>query len=351
MDHQLIILRPPIPAADFQQVERFIREANVLTCFDSSVDPASAILFVSEKFRFGTETRALIDLNIFRDILSLGRLDPGRDESHRKLAAAVVLFFQAAEVLVEPCMALHESPSDAARELELFYRIDNAEPLELLEVFHGKRTSVSLPDLPEAVSVHEVALKRPLHGTALLEVALLKLATLLREERSNFERIERFLIWSFEEFMFLQEPVILAIHQLAGNRPKPLLRGFNKPNPSGRLEGVRNALWDCLLIREWIQRVERQDAESEIWLLCSRDETLREYARKLLVTDPVINNVDQVVDATIASIWTTHQAKRISELYHQLTSRSDDPSRALHQSVGVLDLESLRTKLRKQLTE
>lgn len=347
----MIILRPPIPAADFPQVERLIRESGVLTCFDSSVDSASAICFVNEKVRFGTETRALLDLNVFRDILSLGRPDPGRNADHRRLAAAVVLFFQAAEVLVEPCMALHESPSDAERELELFQRIDNADPRELLEVFHGKRTLVSLPDLPVPAAIDQTALKRPLHGTALLEVALLKLATLLREDISNFERVERFLTWSFEEFLFIQEPVILAIHQLAGNRPKPLLRDYNNLNPSDRLKGIRNALWDCLLIREWTRRVMTQDTDSKVWLLCSRDETLRDYARKLIATGPGLENVEQIMDATVASIWPNHQAKRISELYHQLTSRADDPTRAFHRSGGKLDLESMKKRLRKQLTE
>lgn len=345
----MIILRLPIPAADFQQVEGVVREAGILTCFDSSIDPANAILFVSEKLRFGTETRSLIDLNIFRDILSLGRPDPGRDASHQKLAASVVLFFQAADILVEPCMALHESPSDAKRELELFQQIDNAEPRDLLEVFQGKRTAVSLPDLPHSVSIDVAALKRPLQGTALLEVALLKLATLLREELTNFERIEQFLIWSFETFLFIQEPVILAIHQLAGNRPKPLLRGFNKPNPKGRLEGVRNALSDCLLIREWVRRVETQNAESKIWLLCSRDETLRDYARKLVVTGPDLDNAEQVIDATIAGIWPTHQAKRISELYHRLTAGFDDPSRSFNRNGRELDIESLKKQLQARL--
>jgi hypothetical protein len=353
MDHQLIILRPPIPTADFQQVERMLRESGIVTCFDSSVDPACALRFVSEKARFGTETRALVDLNVFRDILSLGRVDPGRHAKCRKLAAALVLYFQAAEILVEPSMALHESPLEVEQEIKLFRQIDNAEPLELLEVFHGKRTSVTLPDLPAEKSIDVEAFKRPPHGTALLEVALLKLATLLREDMTNFERIERFLKWSFEEYLFIQEPVILALHQLAGNRSKPLLKGFNKPDPKGRLEGVRNALWDCLLIREWIRRVETQNTEGVIWLLCSRDETLRDYARKLIDARPDTENASDVVDLMLGDIWPAHQAKKISMLYHQLISMTGDPSRQFNRSGGNLDLdlEAMKKRLLDKLVQ
>ena len=350
MDHQLIILRPPIPSVDFQQIEGAVRESGVLTCFDSSVDPASAVRFVSEKVRFLTETRALIDLNVFRDILALGRPDPGRDAGHRRLAAAIAIFSQAAEILIEPCMALYESPSDAERELELFHRIDNADPKELLQVFNGKRTSVTLPDLIEPVSIDQAALKRPLHGSALLEIALLKLATLLRERLTNFERIERFLIWCHDEFLFIQEPVILAIHQLAGNRPKPLLRGYNKTCPSERLEGVRNALWDCLLIREWTRRLERQATKGEIWLLASRDDTLRDYARKLVIADLGVNDAAQVLDSTIESIWPLHQARKISELYHRLTANPENPSRLFNRSGKETNLGPLREYLMNQLT-
>ena len=349
MDQQLIILRPPIPRSDYQQIEAVVRGTGVVTCFDSSVDPASAVRFVSEKARFRTETRALIDLNVFRDILSLGRPDDGRDAAHQRLAAALAIFFQTAGILVEPCMALHESPSDAALELELFYRIDNANPRELLEVFHGKRTSVTLPDLSEPISIDQAVLKRPLHGTTLLEIALLKLATLLRENMTNFERIEHFLIWCYDDFLFMQEPVILAIHQLAGNRPKPLLRGFNKIDPKERLEGVRNALWDCLLIREWTRKLERQATKGEIWLLASRDDTLRDYARKLVIADRGVEDVAQVLDSTIAGIWPRHHAKRISELYHRLTSNIEDPLRRFNHSGRNLDLESLKDQLQGRL--
>lgn len=349
MDHQLIILRPPIPTADFQQVEDVIRKADILTCFDQSVDAASAIRFVSEGMRFGTATRALIDLNIFRDILSLGRADQGRNAGHRRLAAAIVLFFQAAEILVEPCMALYESPSNPTVELNLFRQIDNAEPEELLEIFHGKKSRVTLADLPESHLADPAFLKCLPHGTSLLEIALLKLATLLREPISNFKRMEQFLRWSSEDFLFVQEAVVLAFHQLAGNRPKPLLRGYSKLDPLQRLKGVENALWDTLLIREWTRRIESQSEKGEIWLLCSRDETLTSYARKLVVTGDEINDVEHAIKSMISSIWPTHEAKRITNLYHELIAATSDPARAFNRSGQNLDLESLRAELQERL--
>lgn len=349
MDHELIIFRPPIPPSDFQEVESAIREAGVLTCFDQKVDPANAFRFVSEKFRFDTESRVLIDLNVFRDILSLGRRDPGRGFQHGRLAAALVLFFQAAEILVEPCMALHESPTRAEEELELFRQIDNADPNELLEVFRGQREVVSLPPLPSPVSLPVAALSIPLHGTAILEVALLKLATLLRAPMSNIERVEAFLRWSHREFLFVQEPILLALHQLAGNQPKPLLRGVGRAEPRSRLEGVQNALWDCLLIREWSRRIAGQSTANELWLLCSRDQTLSDYARKLVVTGSGVEDLERVVASIVSSAWPPHHAKRITKVYHELIAETDHPARAFNRADHNLNLESLKANLHCEL--
>lgn len=349
MDHELIIFRPPIPPSDFQEVESAIREAGVLTCFDQKVDPANAFRFVSEKLRFKTESRALIDLNVFRDILALGRQDTGRGPQHRRLAAALVLFFQAAEILVEPCMALYESPCRAEEELELFRQIDNSEPGELLKVFRGQREWVSLPPLPDSVSLPVAALSTPLHGTSILEVALLKLATLLRAAMSNIERVEAFLRWSHTDFMFAQEPILLALHQLAGNQPKPLLRGVGRAEPRSRLGGVQNALWDCLLIREWSRRIAGQSTANELWLLCSRDQTLSDYARKLVVTGSGVEDLERVVASLVSSAWSPHHAKRISKVYHELIAEIDHPARAFNRADQNLNLEPMKAALQHEL--
>jgi hypothetical protein len=349
MDHQLIVLQPPIPTADFKQVEQALRVSGILTCFDQRVDPANALRFVSEKVRFGTEARALIDLNVFRDILSLGRPDAGRDSEQRRLAAALVLFFQTAEIQVEPCMALHESPGDAEQELDLFRRIDSAEPQELLNVFRGSQGLIELPSLPEPANIPHGLLEKRIHGTAILEIALLKLATLLRERCSNIERIERFLRWSFEEFLFVQEPLLLALHQLAGNRPKPLLRGHGKIDPGSRLKGVKNAYWDCMLIREWSRRINEQSSANRIWLLCSRDQTLSEYARKLVITGSKLEDPRSAVESIVTNSWPAHHAKRITDLYFELTTNADCPSRAFNRSGQNLELDRLKAELEDRL--
>ena len=138
----------PISGEALASAEEIVRQADVLTFFDETFEVHRAVHYRVEKIRHGTSTTALLDLNCLKDILAIGREDHSRDSSHRILGAALCLFFRCADIDVEPCMPLHESPSDADGELNLFRKIDNAEEDDLLKVMRGDWTSIPEKNLP-----------------------------------------------------------------------------------------------------------------------------------------------------------------------------------------------------------
>jgi hypothetical protein len=348
MECELYQFEMPIVCEKLAHVEEIVRQADVLTFFDESFDVYKSINYRLERAKHGTSTSVLLDLNCFKDILMVGRED-SRDQSYRKLGAALCLFFRCADIEVEPCMPLHESPKDADGELCLFRKIDNAAEDDLLQVMLERDfliPSHRLPDVPVERVMEKMAL--PLQGSQMLETALLKLANLIRGPGTNFDRLESFLRWCLEDYIFLAEPIMLAFHQLVGNQPSPLLKGLNKENPAERLAGVKNALYDLLLLREWLKRVGRQSIDGKLWLLCTRDYTLSNFARKMMVVGdgPELESAKR--RAILNDLWGAQKARRITELYDGLMAQRDSNHRkSNHWSVS--DTKVIFNDMRSQL--
>lgn len=352
MEEGLWSFEMPVPPETLALVEGIVRESNVLTFFDSSIDPAEAIRYRFEKAQYDTDTFALLDLNCFKDILSLGRADRSRSDQRRKQAAALCLFFQCADISVEPGFALHESPGNAAEELGLFRTIDNLDPIDLANVATGKVERIPSDRFSDVRPIEPNGnLFRDLRGTLGIEIGLLKLALLLREKCSPFERLESFLRWSLDEFLFLREPTILAFHQLTGNLPKPILRDVHSPNPANRRAGIKNAMWDLLLLRDWRYKLETQATEQCLWLLCSRDTTVVQLARKLVVVGDDDELEREHRKQLLSNLWGELRARKILDLYDQCVRQVDSSERKVVQADGKLNWEEIRDELRGKLQE
>lgn len=197
MNTEIYKFEMPISAKELALVERAVRHTDVLTFFDHSVEPSEVLRYRLEKAKFDTDTFALLDLNCFKDILALARNDPSRSTERLKFAAALCLFFQCADINIEPGCALHESPSEAAEELTLFRRIDNTDPKVLMKVVSGELRKIPENCLPEMSRQEpEGNLHRSIHGELVTEIALLKLSSLIREPTSPYDRLGRFLAGS-----------------------------------------------------------------------------------------------------------------------------------------------------------
>lgn len=352
MQGKLYRFEMPISREDLSLVEDSVRKSGVITLFDPSDDAASILNYRFQKAEYGTQTYALLDLNAFKDILSLAREDSSRKIYPKREAAALCLFFICADIDLEPCMALHENSKDCAAELKLFRQIENVDPEIFLEIMHGDLETIPEDYLPEAsadVLPEELAID--LCGSLAIEIGILKLADLIRDKGKNDAKILDFLRWCHGDFMFVREVLHLAFHQLAGNQPKPLLGDIYTKNIRKRLAGIENAKRDLLLIREWRKRLELQDKESCLWLLGSRDFTASQLARELIVVGSDESLVADRMEAMLIRYWGANKGKRILKLYQVLAADLESPARRTNHWKYPDDMYQMRRELRARLIQ
>ncbi len=289
-------------------------------------------MYKAQFAQYETSSFALLDLNTFKDILSVGRSNDSRGVAFKRLGAALILFFQCSDILVEPCMALHESPIDASNELNWFRRIDNANPNDLWEVATGKADFISEDRLPSIeLDFRQEGLETPLKGTEALQISLLKLAELLRSSRAPKRMLEDYLRWSLEEFIFVREAVLLAIFQLTGRLQGPVLRNLRAGDPARRVNGIKNAMWDLLFVREWHARLKRQRQANELWLMCTRDQTLHRIAGALVQVDVDEEEAGERLKSLIIKNWGAHEGLKLYDIYADLACQLEDSGRGANQ--------------------
>ena len=220
----LIMFDLPIKGQELELVQGIVKKSEVLTLFDNSIDAGSILTYLKESKLHGTSCRALIDLNVLKDILTVGRSGDGAKLAGRRtFGAAFVLFCQCANIMIDPSIAIHESPSDASSELQLFYSLDSADPLELFRVVSGEVGYLRNECLPKIEpKIYPETWPERIRNHSSLELSVLKIATLQRSSMKPLEKIMSFLTWCHTDAARLMDAFILAIFQLQGNQSKPI---------------------------------------------------------------------------------------------------------------------------------
>lgn len=196
-------------------------------------------------------------------------------------------FLQAGDILIEPSVALYEQRSEAERELKLFRSADNIEPAIYAGLAVGAIDSVPRSSIPmiEREAAEFTDASESLRGHALMRVAMLKLAEIDLSDLAPLEKMQSYLDWMYWTFCLAMVPMFVACRQFAPGHLqrgiKPLLRGHRVADRARALRAVENALWDAQLIKEWSTKVQKQQEENRLWLLCSRDAALRDIARTI----------------------------------------------------------------------
>jgi len=318
----------PIPCSDLSRIQDMIRDAGLLTIFDSSLDPVDASLYRLQAASSKTECRALIDLNVLKDILSVARQSDKRSPEARRLGAALIAFCQCSDINIEPSIALHESPEKWREELQLFRGIDNAETTDLVKVALGEIEQISEEQLPD-IPINDLPAEMPdrLRGHTALQTAMFQIALIGRSGGSTSQKLEHFMNWSFHEYLFSREALHLALFHLTGNSPNPILKKTKVRSPSDRMSALDNAVWDLLLVRDWVKRVEQQKDHNCVWVLGSRDKGLQRLAREMIIANPGEEDVARHLERLFMRAAGEAAGGRLCNHYHNLMRRAEDQSR------------------------
>lgn len=339
----------PIPVSDLSRIQDMIRDVGLLTIFDSSLDPVNASLYRLQAAESKTECRALIDLNVLKDILSVARQGDKRSPEARRLGAALIAFCQCADVAIEPSIALHESPKNWRAELQLFRGIDNAETADLVKVAYGEIEQISeelLPDIP----INDLPDEMPdrLHGHAALQTAMFKIALIGRSGGSPSKKLEQFMNWSFHEYLISREAVHLALFHLTGNSPNPILKKTQVRSPDDRMSALDNAVWDLMLVRTWVKYVAEQKDRNRIWILCTRDKGLQRLAREMMIANAGDGDVETQIESMFTRAAGKDHGSKLYRQYQDLMRRTNDQSRPSNK-LGFDDYcERLNASLRSE---
>ena len=339
----------PIPTADLKLVQDMIRSAGLLTIFDSSKDPADALLYRREEASWKTESRALIDLNILKDILSVARPGDRRSPEARRLGAAFIVFCQCANISIDPAIALHESPKSWRDELQLFRSIDNAETTDLVKVALGELEQIPISCLQD-IQIEDLprAMPERLRGHAALQTAMLKIALIGRTRETTSRKLENFLNWSYHEYLFSREALHLALFHLTGNSPYPILKKTGAQSPNDRMAALDNAVWDLMLVRNWVQSVGEQATLNRIWILCSRDKGLQLLAREMMIANAGDGDIAKHLEGMFIGACGQLDAKKLHGHYQKLMEQAEDQNRPSNKPGFDKYCEQLNASLRSE---
>jgi len=323
-----------IDPIDLQRIEEMIRDSDIITTIwpVDIFDRYSLGAYVKETHVEKNKFFALLDRNIYTDIIAVAKSSGTKPHTpQQKVACALLSFLQLAEVTIEPNMAINEHVDsehyeEALADLRLFRAVDNLDPQILIELALGRRDKIpdSMLNWQEDESVEpkrgEDHLMWKIHRGFILKMAIIDL-----QGGSPVAKLERFLDWVYEEYIFINTAIIFGLVLFSENRFRGMLKDIGSGNKDKVLQGVRNATWDVTDAYYWSQKALREKKDGIFWLLCTADKALRAVASSLAVTG---DELEQKKKAVFCKYLGNKNGTKINnKLVDMQKTRSGDSSR------------------------
>lgn len=344
----------PISISDIEQIQIILKDQDIFLSPRNDIDRYDWQTFRLAAAEGGTETVALFDRNVFSDVVSIARsaeIDQAPASIERaRIGAAVMAFLQCSNVLIEPNLALYEEPNGAFKDFRLFRRADEVDARIYTEIALGRLDRISGFQLPPPkVEPKPEDFTRPFKGAEAHRIAVLKIAELELSTLPPLKKLKQFLRWVFHEYVFLPAAVTLAAQQFAPPRGKPLLRNLRSTDRQKALHGVENAVWDLLVAMNWAERVLEQKQKKRFWLLCSRDEALKQLASRLLFTSIEGESRDVALRRIFSELWGAELGRSLSREMVSLMDDKDNLARKVNQPNFDQHFDTLEAELKRRV--
>ena len=345
----------PIDPQRFREIEALLRRHDPLCVFWPDVDCYDVLTFRRQKTHYGAKTFALFDRNILVDVLELIRpaalgLEPKCSDRGR-IGAAVMCFLQACNAIIEPSMSLYENPVRAGEDLSLFRRADNVDASVYARIALGQLDAVPCVELPEPPhNLPAVDWHKPITYRRKLRVAVLKIAEIDLSDLTPLEKMQSYLRWTFDEYIFIPAAVLMAATHFSPQRVGAMLRNIRSGDRAKAIKGINNAVWDLHLLLHWTKCANAQTEKNRIWILCSRDGSIKRIARSLYGGESKLD-VTAARGKFYGSIWSPKDSARLCDLSGQLEENQNDPSRRLNGPLPSDYLEVLERDLEAEIND
>jgi hypothetical protein len=348
-EESLEIYHLPIPAHYLGDIQKMLRLNEVFCSPSEDADFYDVLTHRREAAHHGTKIHTLVDRNVLSDVLSLAR--PAAQgvivpcDERGRFGAALMVFLQCSNIVIEPSVALYENPATAQDDLALFRRADNVATEAYLKLALGLIDCLPPNELPPLNKpLPNADFNMRLKGRQKFRIAMSKIAELDLGNLSPLEKMESFLRWSHQEFCFLPAPMLLAALHFTPHRQLTILRTLKSPDRKKVLASIQNAVWDVHIIFEWTRRVKEQRQAKTFWLLCSRDAALKRIAR-IFYADDDLGAAEESLRRTLIQYWGKKDGTKIHDLMLDVQRRATEPTRSVNQSKPPGYLSAMEQKL------
>lgn len=324
----------PIDAEDLAQIEGMLAHERPF-CSSFSQEPLySVLLYHKQRSIHETESRMLLDRNVYSRLVGLARGRPVSAE-HR-IPAAILAFAQLADIGLEPSLALSEGRpqqtiTEVTEELALFRALDNLHPSILVDFALGR-----LGALPSAVSVQPVtedlaSTDRRVRDFSLVYPLILKVGRIELGGGRQVDRMRQFLDWMHRDWYYSAPATLFAAMCFSGDTPGGALRNLRHQDRGRALQGLRAAAWDLTYVSYWGRMVRQQNQDKCLWLLCSMDKVLRAIAARLLAPD---GDLEDLLCQSLIEIMGEAIGQPVFTHYAELKKQMGSPDRSINRTSG-----------------
>jgi len=338
------------PAGDIDAMERIVLEHDSLVFPTSDAAELQSIAHLRYAAMFENfDVRVLLDNNIYTRVVAAARGENTTDLSdgpnHRSAIAALMSFFQMANIDIEPGIALFEKAYSAPHQevidqFNLFQIADEVQTSHWTDLALGRTSHLrGLTSASQrAASRGTIEPSRFEHKVQPFLSAYFSILKLIEMQRMNGTGVDvliDFMIWMKDEAIFDGMTLLLAMYHFGPKKTGSRIKRSGAERYEKVVKGAKNAAWDSTYIRRWTKVSQESDGDS-LWLLCTNDYELREIARSW------VNDEDQALEKVAAITFGQKEGAKLLENYNTIWSeiRSDGSQREQMKQVYWNSLEA-----------
>jgi len=351
MTDGMIIIRldPEFPLEDVEAIgARLVASGALVPAY---VPPDAGLLSIAA-FRFTqgidqTETRILPDRNLVSRMARLAR--DGADqplEGPAAVAADLMAFAQAMDLLIEPSIAFHElahreDNAIALGELSWFRAADHGQAKAWIDLAQGR-----IDRLPIAVPKPEDKrdLAYPLNRWRRNYVVALKIAELELAAMKPLERALSLFQWMADDFFMAGPAAIFATMYFAPFAARRrMLKQLRSADRERAIAGIKNAAWDITHLSNLVAERKRSETENIFFIFATADRGLAQIAPVLMIDADEDDYAAELVRG-LSAWWPAAEALHLAEtlfLHIRSAKGRAAPTRALIPKDSIQGLISL----------
>jgi hypothetical protein len=324
----------PINRHDLIIIQDILRRKDVIrTVFpESQFDQYSFLSYAKEMTLHKTRFCAVLDRNIFSDIIAVINNNHKSVSETQKSACALLAFLQITDTRIEPGIAIYEHVDSghykyAEKELSLFRAADNVHPKYYVDIALGRSTVVPNDKLNYAENSDVKDMKgEDSFLWKLIYGITLKMAILETRGGRNFNKIKTLLKWIYTDYLFISPCIVFAIIYFSHKRFSKMIKNIGNSDIEKIRRGLYNATWDMRLVHYWSEKVLTQKGSNQIWLLCTEDKAIKEFSQYILSA----SDDESKIEAFFVKCLGEEDGKKIYDYYVALAKDEDNPQRAIN---------------------